>query len=298
MGKCPFEVFYGRKPKHLERFKPEVKEVENEEAQYLSVEEDIEVESDIEDERYQQMIEEHLESVAFLRAAAHKRDVHLTNLQTKRLQEKRIPSIYSEGDRVLIRAKGSYGKKLSKTRGIPGIVVETDRDFFRYKIQDEAGIKAWHNVEDIVMETAAEEAKKQKIAKETTEFVKKCKCQNPECMRMPAKECSYSMHRFCCREFTKKRGACAINSHNHPEQEWFDHSSQERYQKLLKERQIFEESGKSSWLLHGVEAFITMQAWLLASYKKTQKVDCQQHIKRKSKEHSIIILKKRLRRNN
>lgn len=272
LGASPFEVFFGRKCNRLRRFRPE------RDANESLTDEEIEIESDVEEEQRQDILQQHMEFCEFIREKAQERATHQSNKQTRRLLNQRTPSVYFVGDKVLVNKRqpdeglARGGKKLSKKRGEKGEVIESDPDNFRYKVclEDEASTEAWYNVEYIIMKTPEEELEKQKLAKKNVIIGKKCKCANSECMRLPAKECSYGMHRLCCHASKTKSRACGIESHNPAEQGWRDYQTIHGKEKRDKERKLFEDMKDSTWLLHGFESFVSMQAWLLASYKKTR----------------------------
>lgn len=272
LGFSPFEVFFGRASNRLARFRPQRDEEES------ITEEEVSYESEVDLEKMQEMLDQHEEAIKFFREKAKEKSAKQSNIQTQKLLHKRIPTLYDVGDLVLVEAKQPgagrirEGKKLSKQRAKEGEVIEADPDNFRYKVhlyEDET--EAWYNVEYLSMRTPAEEKKKQKQQKEAKSKIpvmKECKCSNKNCMRTPARECSYGMHRLCCRDFIKKKGACAIDNHNNPGQAWADYSTLYKKQQKDKERTFYEEAQRSTWLLDGFEAFVSMQAWLLASFKK------------------------------
>lgn len=269
LGASPFEVFFGRKPNRLETFAPNMAEMEE-----MEMEVD-EIDTHEDWQAFEKRIDEHFEAVQFLRETARDKDEHVTNKMTKKLMKKRPPSRYYEGDAILIKIKhGDEGLKKGKSKlRLPkskrGIVIEADHDNYRYrvKLQGEQQAK-WYTVDEITMRSRHEERQKQAEAHKKPNMPKHCECDNPECARMPALQCTYNMHHLCCKRYAKKPAACALKYHNDPQQKWIDFKETVNKHKFDTEEQS---QNYIPWHVKGWHTFLTMQATMLAAYNEARK---------------------------
>jgi hypothetical protein len=260
LGKSPFEVFFGRKPNRLQQFTTDGSEYET-----LDMDFD-EIDAHEDPELLQKNIQEHFDSIDIVRKKAEDKDKDSSDRQTRRLLKKKPPSIYSKGDRVLIKAKKDskvLGKLRSK-KALSGKVVEDDALHFKYRVLfDDEEQSKWFPVDVITMETRSEEIKKQAEAKDQYAAKKYCKCPNPICALMPAEKCMYTMHYTCCKAQIKPEGACCIQSHNHTSQIWMDYKV--NLEKMKQDR-VREDEVEKAWCVLGVDSCVDLQRVLLEYY--------------------------------